>query len=169
MRPCSKVRTRKAMTLVEIILVFALIAAMLAIATPQLAGFFRGRALVEEARRFLALTRQARSEAASSALPMRLWIDTEAGQYGLEPQPGYESLSTGEVLRYRVADGLELHEVDDDRRTGVGDHPAIVFRPDGLLDERSLRSLRIEDGIRGDALTIALDNSGLFRIEEAVE
>ena len=95
---------RSGMTLIELIVVMWLLATVLALSTPTLSGFFRGRSLQEEGRRLLALTRYARSEAASRCVPMELWIDGAAGQYGLRPQSGYEDgdESTAKTVEFTV-------------------------------------------------------------------
>lgn len=74
---------RAAFTLIELILVMTLLAIVLAIASPALSKFFKGRNLDNEARRFLALTREAQARAVSEGVPMVLWFDSEARTYGL--------------------------------------------------------------------------------------
>jgi len=74
---------QKGFTLIELILVMTLLAIVLAISSPSLSKFFKGRGLDNEARRFLALTRQAQSRAVSEGVPMVLWFDSEARTYGL--------------------------------------------------------------------------------------
>ena len=72
-----------AFTLIELILVMTLLAIVLAISSPALSKFFKGRNLDNEARRFLALTRQAQSRAVAEGVPMVLWFDSESRTYGL--------------------------------------------------------------------------------------
>src|ERR1035437_345651 len=76
-------------TLVELILVMALLVVVLAMAAPSLSHFFRGRNLDLEARRFLSLTRYGQSRSVSESVPMVLWIDAERGKYGLEADATY--------------------------------------------------------------------------------
>src|SRR2546428_13536645 len=78
-----------AFTLIELILVMAMLAIVISVALPSLKGFFRGRSLDSEARRFLSLTRYGQSRAVSEGVPMELWIDTRRGAYGLQQQAGY--------------------------------------------------------------------------------
>ncbi|MGA4644903.1 pilus assembly FimT family protein [Limisphaera sp. 4302-co] len=73
-------------TLIELILVMAVLATVLAVAAPSLSRFFQGRKVEEEAMRFLALTRYAQSRAVAEGVPMLLWIDTGAGRYGLQAE-----------------------------------------------------------------------------------
>src|SRR5207249_1124035 len=75
--------TSRAFTLIELILVMALLAVVLAISAPSLSRFFRSRSLDSEARRFMALTRAAQSRAVSEGVPMVLWLATKEHAYGL--------------------------------------------------------------------------------------
>ena len=68
-------RPSNAFTLIELILVMAMLLIVLGIAFPSLKRFFRGRNLDSEARRFLSLTQYGQSRAVSEGFPMVLWID----------------------------------------------------------------------------------------------
>jgi len=135
-------RSRKAMgfTLLELIVVMAMLAAVMAISTPALSRFVKGRTLEEEARRFLALTRYARSEAISRSVLMELWIDPEHGLYGLSPQSRYD-LENRKPIEFSLADGLSF-EVDRKVLDERGE-AKILFWPDGSIDVESLVELRI--------------------------
>ena len=74
---------KAAFTLIELILVMTLLAIVLAVSSPALSKFFKGRGLDNESRRFLALTRHAQSRAVSEGVPMVLWFDPEARTYGV--------------------------------------------------------------------------------------
>jgi prepilin-type N-terminal cleavage/methylation domain-containing protein len=148
----------RGLTLVELIVVMAMLATVMAISTPVLSRFFRGRTLEEEARRFLALTRYARSEAISRSVLMELWINPEMGVYGLSPQSGYE-LDDRKRIEFRLADGLSF-EVDrkilDERgETKIG------FWPDGSIDEESLIELRIQQDDDGETIEIVQADFGM--------
>src|SRR5580700_9493384 len=80
---------RKGFTLVELMLVMAVMMIILSIVVPSLKGFFRGRNLDNEAMRFLALTRYGQSRAINEGVPVELWVNTKAGNYGLEALSGY--------------------------------------------------------------------------------
>ena len=77
---------RGGFTLLELMLVLALLSVVIAVQAPTLARFFRGRNLDAEAQRFLALTRYGQNRAVAEGVPMVLWMDAEAGQYGLEAE-----------------------------------------------------------------------------------
>jgi prepilin-type N-terminal cleavage/methylation domain-containing protein len=87
----------KAFTLIELILVMAVLLVVLAVAAPSLSHFFRGRNLNSEARRFLSLAHYGRSRAVSEGVPMVLWMDTQKGMYGLLPSPGFTDGNTNAV------------------------------------------------------------------------
>jgi prepilin-type N-terminal cleavage/methylation domain-containing protein len=133
-------------TLIELVVVMALLTALVAYATPSLALFFRGREMTEEARRFLALTRLARSEAISRSEAMEVWADPESGSYGLEPYGAFYTASSGsgssgytkgKPLEFVLPDGLDLEVTASD--SGNGQEASIVFNPDGSLDDVSAR------------------------------
>lgn len=134
-------RHARGFTLIELIVVMAMLAAVMAIATPVLSRFFKGRTLEEEARRFLALTRYARSEAISRSVLMELWINPELGLYGLSPQSGYE-LDDRKSIEFSLADGLSF-DVESTALDERGE-AKILFWPDGSIDVESLVELRIQ-------------------------
>src|SRR5437667_3469223 len=63
---------RRAFTLIELILVMALLVIVMAVSAPALSNFFRGRTLDSEARCFMSLTRYGQSRAVSEGIPMVL-------------------------------------------------------------------------------------------------
>jgi hypothetical protein len=117
-----------------------MLAAIMAVSTPVLSRFVKGRTLEEEARRFLALTRYARSEAISRGALMELWINQELGLYGLSPHSGFE-LDDRRPIEFSLADGLSF-EVDRKVLDERGE-AKILFWPDGSIDVESLVELRI--------------------------
>ena len=150
-----KIAGRRAFTLIELILVMALLVAMISVTAPSLFSFFRGRALDSEARRLLSLTRAGQSRAVSEGLPMLLWIDTEQSAYGLEqempPRDG-----DPKALEFSLEDGLLL-EAQNTRPVPVHGRnlPAIRFTPEGLIDESSPTALRLG----------GVDNASLWLVE----
>ena len=134
---------RRAMTLIELIVVMALLATVLALSAPRLSRFFRGRDLEEEGRRLLALTRYGRSEAVSRGVPMELWIDALSGSYGLSPQAGYGYEESKAPIEFELVEGL-LFEVEASILDQAG-RATILFRADGAIEEGSLASVAIRD------------------------
>jgi prepilin-type N-terminal cleavage/methylation domain-containing protein len=150
----------KGLTLIELILVMALLTVVISVAAPTLSQFFRGRALETEARRFLALTRYGQSRAVSAGMPMILWVHCAEGTYGLREEIKFSPTGVGQLwpsanepslgwineempLEYELAKDLRF-EVDSSE--GVTNNVAIIrFSPDGAIDETSLRYLFIRD------------------------
>src|SRR5213082_1044073 len=81
-----------AFTLIELVLVMTILLIVFSVALPSLKGFFRGRNLDSEARRFLSLTRYGQSRAVSEGVPMVLWMDPASGTYGLQQESGYNPI-----------------------------------------------------------------------------
>lgn len=77
---------RTAFTLIELLLVMALLTVVMAIVSPSLGPFLRGRSVGYEVRRFISLTRLAQARAAHEGVPIRLWLDPEQHRMGLEPE-----------------------------------------------------------------------------------
>jgi type II secretion system protein H len=94
-------------TLIELILVMALIVIIASVVTPRMASFFHGRTLANEARRFTTLTRYARDRAVSEGVPMLVWVDEKNHRYGLEAQPGFLEKDE-QAVDYTLASDLEI-------------------------------------------------------------
>ena len=143
---------RAAFTLIELILVMAMLMIVLSVAAPSLSNFFRGRSLDSEARRFVSLTRYGQSRAVAEAAPMDLWIDTTQGGYGLEEEAGYTDLDTkavdldlGKDLVIELQD-LPAHANRSTQKNQLhGNLPTIRFRPDGFISETSPRIVVIRE------------------------
>ncbi|HRT08776.1 MAG TPA: prepilin-type N-terminal cleavage/methylation domain-containing protein [Candidatus Paceibacterota bacterium] len=144
-------------TLIELILVMAVLTVVISLTAPALANFFRGRSLDSEARRLLALARQGQSRAVSEGVPMELWLDAKQRKFGLEAEPSFETEDL-RAVEFTLAEDMELEVRDDEtrrrdlsssrlnragtmiaapaltRREGL---PRIRFLPDGLIDDDS--------------------------------
>jgi len=148
LRPSSS--PRGAFTLIELMLVMAMLIIVLAVAFPSLSNFFHGRDLDSEARRFFALTRYGQSRAISEGVPMILWIDAQQGLYGLEAQAGYTD-DDSKAVEFEVDDELQMEvqlpavtaQSGTVRKTvsGLGNLPMIRFQPDGFIGEASPESI----------------------------
>ena len=146
-------------TLVELILVMALLVIVISISGPSLANFFRGRTLDSEARRLLSLTHAGQSRAASEGIPMRLWLDVDRHAYGLQQDPSWGQQDP-KAIDFALDKDLQMRIVNDNRprasssRTGLPSMqsnaaqrnlPEIRFLPDGSIDDGSPRALRMSD------------------------
>ena len=173
---------RRGLTLIELILVLAVLGTMMAISAPSFSRFFGGRDLEEEARRFLTLTHYARSQAVSLSAPIELWIDLDTGQYGARVQASYAT-DTDREVEFQLTEGLSLEErltdaEEDDERDelfsseeelflyfnelgGLEENVLIIgFRPDGEIAEGAPAGLVLMNR-HGDILEIALDEDKL--------
>jgi type II secretion system protein H len=152
-------------TLIELLAVMALLTTIMAIVAPSLSRFMRGRDVEEEARRFLALTRYARSEAVSRSVMLRLWVDPEEGRYGLEPETRAASEDV-RVVEYTLANRLHFALPEGEVIDGETGRLDVIFWPDGITDEAAAREIRIlEEDNRGFAI-IKQDFGLGYAIEE---
>jgi type II secretion system protein H len=145
----------RAFTLIELILVMALLVIVIAVAAPSLSRFMRGRTLDSEARRFVSLTRYGQSRAVSEGVPVVLWINTRQGSYGLRQEAGYTEQDAkavdfllGKDLRVEVASlPAQLGPLAQARATRQTDPntPMLRFPPDGFIDETSPQSVVLRD------------------------
>ncbi len=151
-RPSSLVPPLEAFTLVELILVLALLVIVTSLVAPAMSNFIRGRALDSEARRLFALMHAGQSRAVSEGLPVVLWVDEKKDAYGLEAEtsprggdPKAENLPVDENLQISVLN------TGASAPTMFQNLPAIRFLADGTIDESSPQTLRLVDA-KGHAL-----------------
>lgn len=138
-------------TLVELIIVMALLAVAAALAVPSLARSLRERNLDGEAARFLALTEYARDEAVSQGIPMVVWVDVKQGRWGAGPKEGFD----GDAARAReFALGPDVSCTIDKAAATGGVAYAVEFAPDGSPDVSSVETLELSDRF-GSVLSIA--------------
>jgi type II secretion system protein H len=136
-----------AFTLIELVLVMVLLTVVFSLMVPSLKGFFQARNLDSEAQRFLALTRFGQSRAISEGVPMILWMDPQAGAYGLEVQAGYGA-NNSKPKEFHLDSSLQLQPQvpvvgvmtqsnlwTQARKTTT--RPEIRFLPDGTISESS--------------------------------
>jgi type IV fimbrial biogenesis protein FimT len=135
-----------AFTLIELILVLALLVIITSLAAPAMANFIRGRALDSEARRLFALMHAGQSRAVSEGVTVALWIDEKQNAYGLAAEttgqtgdPNAENLPVDSTLQIAVLNsGLGASAT-------FNNLPAIKFLPDGTVDENSPQKLQLTD------------------------
>lgn len=141
---------QRAFTLIELILVLALLVIITSIAAPAMARFVRGRALDTEARRMQALMHLAQSRAVSEGAPMMLWVNAPDGTYGVAAEtsgqsgansdPHAENLTVDSTLTVSVAT-----IAGTGAQTLFNNLPAIRFLPDGTVDENSPQTIKLVD------------------------
>ncbi|MGH7977068.1 MAG: GspH/FimT family pseudopilin [Limisphaerales bacterium] len=136
-----------AFTLIELILVMALIIVAVSLVAPRMSGFMRGRALDSEARQLFALIHEGQSRAVSEGMPMVLWVDEKQNAYGLEEEtPGKNGDPEAENLTVNENLQLAVVSAGSSALTTFHNLPAIRFLPDGTIDENSPQKLRLTDG-----------------------
>ena len=173
---------RRGFTLIELILVMALLTVVISLTAPRLSRFFHGRTLDSEARRLLALTRGGQSRAVSEGLPMDLWVDTEQGTFGLQAEPSYET-SDPKAVDFALDSGLELEVVNKvatapatavtmsrNQQTSIASVPrvnlvhsslpTIRFLPDGSIADTSPQKLHLTSS-DGGSLWLAQSHDGM--------
>jgi type II secretory pathway pseudopilin PulG len=155
---------RHVFTLIELVCVLMLLAVILGLTAPRLARFFHGRSVTGEARRLLAVTRYARTQAVARAWPVAVWFEPDTRRYGVEPAPGLED-GTGRIDQFRMADGVGLSLGDDSPKPGS--RATIWFEPNGTIAEDSPDSLSLFAlGDEQDLLRITRDpDSPCYRVE----
>jgi type II secretion system protein H len=144
--PSPVTRRQAGFTLIELILVLALLFIITSIAAPTMSRFIRGRALDSEAQRMMALMHAAQSRAVSEGAPMMLWLDEKNGAYGVEAEtsgqngdPKREELAADSTLR------LSVPTTGATALTTFKNLPAIRFMADGTVDEGSPPTLQLTD------------------------
>ena len=137
---------RCAFTLIELILVLALLVIITSIAVPAMSRFIRGRALDSEARRLSALMHAAQSRAVSEGMPMMFWVDEKAGAYGLAAETsGQNGDAKAEDLTVDSTLQITVLNVATGAQTTFKNLPAIRFLADGTVDENSPQALELQD------------------------
>jgi prepilin-type N-terminal cleavage/methylation domain-containing protein len=143
----NKLRSRCAFTLIELVLVMALLVVAVCMVAPRMADFIRGRALDTEARRMLALMHAGQARAVSEGMPIVLWFDAKQGTCGLEEEtppkggdPNAENVS--------VSDSVQIAPVSSSGQaaTMFNHLPAIRFLPGGTVDQNSPSSVQLTQG-----------------------
>jgi type II secretion system protein H len=147
---------RQAFTLIELILVLALLAVVTSLAAPSLSRFFRARALDSEARQLLSLTHAGQSRAVADGFPMLLWIDSQQRIYGLQEegttQNGNVQDTDPKAEEFEFGDNVQVEAMNASFVSVNGQSvPAIRFLPDGTADEDSPTTLRLT-GQNGETL-----------------
>ncbi len=146
---------RRGFTLIELVLVLAVLTIVLSVGAPALSRFFRGRTLDSEARQFLSLTRYGQSRAVSEGVPMVLWIDDKQGLYGLEAEPTYQE-EDPKAVEFELHSDLSIEVEQPEVRPLASQWsrptqkpnrlPEIRFTPDGFIDETSPEAVLLREG-----------------------
>jgi type II secretion system protein H len=142
---------RRAFTLVELILVMALLAIVMALSAPSLSRSMRDRHLGDQAVRFLAAIEYARAESISQGIPVAVWVDPAAGHFGVQAKAGF----SGDVKRDRafvLEPDIRIELTNAASTRGVIE--ALSFQPDGTPEVGSVEAVRMIDRFASE-ITIA--------------
>lgn len=131
-------------TLIELVLVMALIVVAVSMVVPRMSGFIRGRALDSESRRLMALMHAGQSRAVSEGMPMVLWFDAKQNTCGLQEETPPKGGDT-KAENLDIADNVQVAVVSAGLAgaTTFNNLPAIRFLPDGTVDENSPQTLKL--------------------------
>ena len=129
-------RGRGGFTLIELVLVIAIIFAFSAIVAPRFSDFVPALRVQRTADDLLGTARKGRADAALHGLNYRLRIDTNEREYWLEVQGNpFQDADEWKTLpglwgdRTKFPDGVEIDSEED----------TLEFRPDGTATEGELR------------------------------
>ena len=157
-------------TLVELVLVMAVLVVLLAIVAPVLSASMRGRVLVEQGTRLQALTEYSRDEAASQGVPVVVWVNPETRRFGADAKMGYIDLML-HAKEYTLPADFSFDPVAGVQASKTEGHGFDVaeFEPDGSLDPASVASVRIANRQRtsGVSITQTPDGYGYEIVKEA--
>ena len=155
-------RARAGFTLIELVLVMAILIVVLSISGASLTSFFKGRSLESEGKRFLALTRYAQNRAISEGLPTTVWINEKEKKYGIETAPGFvevdedsEEFTLGRDLEIEV--GWSVSGAP--RRSG--NEVVLNFSPDGFFNQTNPEQIVIKEP-KGEEVLIAPSRNRLY-------
>ena len=154
-------------TLIELVIVMALLATFMAIVAPRLSGSLRQRNIDGEAARLLALTEYGRDEAASLGIPVVVWVDPAARRFGVDAKTGYpaDNLRRKE---YALTPDVSFDNVNN-AVAGQGGRGvnAAEFEPDGTLDPSSLNTVRLVDRFKSSVSVVqTADHDGYEIVKE---
>jgi prepilin-type N-terminal cleavage/methylation domain-containing protein len=138
---------QRAFTLIELVLVMALLVVAVSMVAPRMADFIRGRALDTEARRMLALMHAGQARAVSEGMPIVLWFDEKQGTCGLEEETSPKG-GDPNAEDVTVSDSVQIAPVSSSGQTvTMFNHlPAIRFLPGGTVDQNSPSSVQLTQG-----------------------
>jgi type II secretion system protein H len=158
---------RAGFTLIELMLVLAILAMMVALVAPALAKSSRARNLEQEALRLVALTEYARDEAVSHGVSMSIYVEVQSQKYGMEPSSGASGVESRKDFTLR--EDLHFEEL---KTTGTGkkESRVITYNPEGVPDVSSIDYLTITDR-NGESKSVmrAADGYGYELAKEAIK
>lgn len=128
----ERIFTSSGYTLLELVLVLAVLAVALAAVAPTLSGFGQGRKAEETAARFVAVTRWARTQAISDGCNYRIVLEPDAARWTVQVESGdgYEDIHGPLGRSYSAPEGVTMESdapLEEDQQI-------IYFEPSGRSD-----------------------------------
>ncbi len=125
-------RTTSGFTLIELVLVLAIIAVTMLAVAPTLGGFVRGRGPVTTAGQFVAVAHWARTQAVAEGTTFRLNMDTRGGKWWLTMDNGisFVNIDSSFGAVFNVPEGVRM---ESDARK-VDANQVIEFDSSGRVD-----------------------------------
>jgi type II secretion system protein H len=145
--PATIGASARGFTLLELMVVLALLAIAGALIAPNLRGMAQGRGVEEESRRLLTVLRHARDLAVSRGERVVLTVDDDGRRYGLR-----EGTSAQERFVYTTTGSLVIRTEDVSRGVSSRSSTASIspirigWWPDGTLDENAPATIFLYDG-----------------------
>ena len=158
----SNCRARAGFTLIELVLVMAILIVVLSISGASLTSFFKGRSLEAEGKRFLALTRYAQNRAVSEGLPVTVWINEKEKKYGIETAPGFLEVDE-DAEEFTLGRDLEIEvgwSVSAGPRRSASE-AVLIFSPDGFFNETNPEQIVIKEA-KGERVLIVPSRNRLY-------
>ena len=163
MRRSDPTRIPPGFTLVELVVVMALLAIVAALSVPAMSRSIRARNLNGEAVRFIAATEYGRDEAVSQGVPMTVWIDPATQRFGVEPRAGFEGV---ESRNREFAVNADIHFEMDSAAAGGGIVQAVEFAPDGVPTTASLETVRLVDRFESEVIVVRTKDGWSYEIQK---
>jgi type II secretion system protein H len=134
---CARRGAGRGFTLLELVLVLAIMAVVLGAVAPMLGGFVNGRKADNTAARFVAVTHWARSQAITDATTYRVVLDTAQGEWTVAKFDGTAYVDAeGTMARtYYVDEGITMSA----ECPKVDGEATITFDPSGRGDPATVR------------------------------
>ena len=142
----TKGRDGAGFTLIELVLVMAILIVVLSMSGTSLTSFFKGRSLEAEGKRFLALTRHAQDRAVSEGATMSLWVDKAQRKYGVEAVISFGE-EDAEAKEFELGLDLEI-ELTWPQSAVIqqrGGEIVLRFGPDGFIEETNPELITIKE------------------------
>ena len=154
---------RPGFTLLELILVLAVLSLVAAVSAPRLVRSLGGQTLREEARRFIAAAQYARGEAISTGEPVQLWLQPAEKTYGVRHLNAGDGVGSGRDVSFLLSDDLQF-DLGQEKLSLKGELLA-HFEPDGSPGAESFSTVAIQEQEGGNRLYISrCATTGRFKL-----